>query len=102
VVVGNPKAKNPLDRTPLGKFRVSEVVDDTDVDYMRGAAKFKAYQAKPDKQGVSEIGYYVHGFLPSTYGQGSPAQQLLGNTIGCVRVDMAGLKFKVGSLVIVR
>jgi hypothetical protein len=100
VVIGNPRAKNVLDRTPLGTHKVSEVLNDQ-TGYMQGAAKFKTYQTTPNKNGETEVGYYVHGFLPESYGQGDKAQQLKGNSIGCVRMNMEGIRFKVGSLVIV-
>jgi hypothetical protein len=101
VVVGNSRAANPLDRTPIGRFKVSEVVDDAS-GYMVGAAKFKSYQTKPNAYGVTEVGYYIHGFLPESAGQGDKAKQLQGNSIGCVRMDMQRLRFKVGNLVVVR
>jgi L,D-transpeptidase catalytic domain len=98
VVTGNPTAKNKLDRTPIGTFKVSEVTDGLQ-DYMKGAAKFHSYHTTPNAQGETEVGYYIHGFLPSSYGQGSPSHQLKGNSIGCIRMDMRGIRFAIGSTI---
>jgi L,D-transpeptidase catalytic domain len=84
IIAGNPKATKVVDRTPLGRFIVSEVVSGTEVgydNYMAGAAKFAV------EPGRSEVGYYIHGLVPGVTGYKSRY------SIGCIRMSMVGVTF---------
>lgn len=89
IITGNPKAKDKLDRTPVGRFVVDEVATDAE-GYMRGAARFKSYETKANADGETTVGYYIHGNDKKLNQQWS---------IGCVRLDMGKFKFQVGTKV---
>jgi hypothetical protein len=92
IIAGNPKAPKLADRTPIGRYLVTEVVDSTEVptgNYMAGAAKFAVEKKRP------EIGYYIHGMLPNATGYQARY------SIGCIRMNMAGLRYSIGSVVVV-
>jgi lipoprotein-anchoring transpeptidase ErfK/SrfK len=87
IVAGNPKAPNTLDRTPVGKFTITEVVGDMPGQYMQGAAKFSQEPSRP------EVGYYIHSVPPGLTGYKARY------SIGCIRMNMAGLRYQVGTKV---
>lgn len=93
VITGNPAAVKRINRTPVGTYRVSEVLPiDPKEGYMSGAAIF-AYANDATKDKPASF-YAAHGLVPG----GSKW------SIGCIRGNwlQSGIRFQIGTVFTIR